>query len=252
MLAFLSEHLPTANAITGRFIEPFVGGGAIYFYLQPRCALLADLNPELIELYRGISESPDRIWRIYKAYPQGKAAYQRIRAAKVQDLSLPQRAARSLYLNRTCFKGMWRHNLSGRFNVGYGGESRRWAICRGDLFSISRLLSSAHLQCCDFEQIIALAKPGDYLFVDPPYRPGSKELMTEHYTGRQFAFKDQKRLASALRAADKRNVRWSMTISDHPAILKLYPGFSIKRIPKGTGSRIGILAKQSGEVLITN
>lgn len=119
MLFFLGEHLPKAASITGKFIEPFVGGGAIYFYLQPRNALLCDLNKELIELYRGICESPDRVWRIYRGYPRGKSAYKRIRAAIVEDLTLPQRAARSLYLNRTCFKGMWRHNLEGRFNVGY-------------------------------------------------------------------------------------------------------------------------------------
>jgi len=252
MLAFLSEHLPIAKQISGRFIEPFVGGGAIYFYLRPKNALLADLNTELIDLYRGISENPDRVWRIYRTYPRGKTAYQRIRAASVNDLSLLQRAARSLYLNRTCFKGMWRHNLSGRFNVGYGGESRRWAITRRDLFSISTLLSSAHLRCCDFEPTIAMAKPGDYLFLDPPYRPGAKEQTTEHYTGRQFLFADQKRLASALRAADKHNVRWSMTISDHPAILKLYAGFSVINITRGTGRQIGVQARNSGEVLIAN
>src|SRR5258708_101036 len=80
MLAFLSNHLPTAKQISGRFIEPFVGGGAIYFYLRPKKALLADLNTELIDLYRGISDNPDRVWRIYRTYPRGKTAYQRIRA----------------------------------------------------------------------------------------------------------------------------------------------------------------------------
>jgi DNA adenine methylase len=252
MLAFLSKYLPPAKAIAGTFIEPFVGGGAIYFYLQPKNAVLADLNAELIELYRGICENPDRVWRIYRDYPQGKTAYKRIRAASVDDLSLSQRAARSLYLNRTCFKGMWRHNLSGRFNVGYGGESRRWVIARRNLLSISKLLSSACLKCCDFEPTVDSAKTGDYLFLDPPYRPGAKEQSTEHYAGRQFTFKDHIRLASALRAADKRNVSWSMTISGHPDILKLYAGFSITNIPTGTGRQIGIRANKSGEVLIAN
>jgi DNA adenine methylase len=252
MLAFLSEYLPASKTISGRFIEPFVGGGAIYFHLQPKNALLADLNPELIDLYRGIAKNPDRVWRIYRAYPQGKAAYKCIRAARVDVLSLPQRAARSLYLNRTCFKGMWRHNLAGRFNVGYGGESRRWVIARKNLFALSTLLSTASLKCCDFEPTICGSKSGDYLFLDPPYRPGAKEQTTEHYAGRQFTFKDHKRLAAALRAADKRNVRWSMTVSSHPSILGLYRGFSVTSIPRGTGRQIGSLVKNSGEVLITN
>ena len=252
MLAFLSKYLPLPKTITGRFIEPFVGGGAIYFYLQPKHALLADLNAELIELYRGIARNPDRVWRIYKGYPRGKAAYKRIRAASVESLSLSQRAARSLYLNRTCFKGMWRHNLAGRFNVGYGGETRRSVIGRKDLFTISELLSAARLRCCDFEPTISSATSGDYLFVDPPYRPGAKEQTTEHYAGRQFTFRDHKRLASALRSAHKRNVRWSLTISSHPDILALYCGFSVTSIPRGTGRHIGSITSNSGEVLIAN
>ncbi|MGO9517027.1 MAG: DNA adenine methylase [Candidatus Korobacteraceae bacterium] len=252
MLAFLSEYLPASKKIAGKFIEPFVGGGAIYFHLQPKNALLADLNPELIDLYRGIAKNPERVWRIYRAYPQGKAAYRRIRAARVDALSLSQRAARTLYLNRTCFKGMWRHNLAGRFNVGYGGESRRWVITRKNLFALSALLSTARLKCCDFEPTIFGASSGDYLFVDPPYRPGAKEQTTEHYAGRQFTFDDHKRLAAALRAADRRNVRWSMTISSHPDILKLYGGFSATTVPRGTGRQIGSLVRNSGEVLIAN
>ena len=252
MLAFLSDYLPAARTISGSFIEPFVGGGAIYFHLQPKRALLSDLNAELIDLYRGIRENPERVWRIYKAYPRGKATYTLIRAARVDALSLSQRAARSLYLNRTCFKGMWRHNLAGTFNVGYGGESRRWAIARKNLLSISRLLSSARIRCCDFEPTIEMAKCGDYLFLDPPYRPGAKEQTTEHYAGRQFTFRDHKRLSCALRAADKRNIRWSMTISSHPDILKLYRGFSITNIPRGTGRKIGVIVRNSGEVIIAN
>ncbi len=252
MLAFLSEYLPAAKMIDGRFIEPFVGGGAIYFHLKPKNALLADLNPELIDIYRGIAKNPERVWRIYREYPRGKAAYKSIRAAEVDTLSLSQRAARSLYLNRTCFKGMWRHNLAGRFNVGYGGECRRWVITRKNLFALSTLLSTARLKCSDFEPTIFAATSEDYLFVDPPYRPGAKEQTTEHYVGRQFTFRDHKRLAEALRAADKRNVRWSMTISSHPDILKLYQGFSATSIPRGTGRQIGSLAWNSGEVLIAN
>jgi len=252
MLTFLSEYLPAAETITGRFIEPFVGGGAIYFHLQPKKAVLADVNSELIDLYRGIATNPGGIWRIYRTYPQGKTAYKRIRAARLESLSLSQRASRSLYLNRTCFKGMWRHNLAGRFNVGYGGESRRWAIARKNLFALSALLSAARLKCCDFEPTICAAKSGDYLFVDPPYRPGAKEQTTEHYAGRQFTFADHRRLAALLRETDKRNIRWSLTISSHPDILGLYRGFSVTTIPLGTGRKIGSLVKNSGEVLIAN
>ena len=97
--------------------------------------------------------------------------YKDVRNLDTGKLTLLQRAARSLYLNRTRFKGMWRHNMEGKFNIGQGGRSRRWTIRRRDLFEISSLLQRASLECSDFEPIISSAKTTDYLFLDPPYRP---------------------------------------------------------------------------------
>lgn len=116
MLTFLSAHLPQPKLIPGRFIEPFVGGGALYFHLRPKRAILADLNTELIDIYRGIKENPDRVWRIYRSFPGTKRAYKQIRDCDSSSLTLYQKAARSLYLNRTCFKGMWRHNRQEAFD----------------------------------------------------------------------------------------------------------------------------------------
>lgn len=252
MLSFLSAYLPPANEVQGRFIEPFVGGGAVYFFVQPKRAVLADINRELMDLYKGIYRNPGAVWRLYRGFPRGKRAYQRIRATATHDMSLVQRAARSLYLNRTCFKGMWRHNREGRFNIGYGGEGRRWSIARRDLVTISELLAPASLKCTDFEPVIEAATAHDYLFIDPPYRPGDREQTHDHYSARQFTFADHKRLASALHGADRRGVRWLMTTSSHPDILRLYRRFSITTIPKGTSRKIGVQVSNSGEALISN
>jgi DNA adenine methylase len=252
MLAFLSQHLPTPPEIKGRFIEPFVGGGAIYFHMQPRRALLSDLNAELIDLYRALKANPSRVWRIYRAYPDTKRGYQRVRDINVQQLTLLQSAARLLFLNRTCFKGMWRHNLKGKFNVGYGGQSRRWSIKRKDLSFVGQALQRAKLVCSDFEPIIASATADDVLFLDPPYRPGELEQLHDHYFGKRFSFEDHRRLAECLATAHRRHVKWFLTVSNHREILRLYRGFSIVPVPKGTGRQIGALMAKSGEVLITN
>jgi DNA adenine methylase len=252
MLNFLARRLPKPDDVVGRFIEPFVGGGAIYFHLRPRSAVLADINGELIDLYMGICSSPSRVWDIYRAFPGTKSGYSKVRDSDVRKLTSLQRAARSLYLNRTCFKGMWRHNLEGKFNIGYGGQSRRWAIRRRDLVALARLLKSASLRCSDFEPIISEARTSDYLFLDPPYRPGEREQQHKHYSGRSFSFEDHRRLASSLKDADKRGVRWSLTISSHHDILNLYKKFGSWPIPRGTGSTIGAMAQHSGEVLISN
>ncbi len=90
---------------------------------------------------------------------------------KVSKLDLITRAARTLYLNRTCFRGWWRYNAQGQFNVGYGGQGRRWAITEDDLIAVSRKLENATLQDGDFENVINSSQSGDFVFVDPPYQP---------------------------------------------------------------------------------
>lgn len=252
MLDFLTGHLPLSTQIAGRFIEPFLGGGAIYLHVSPRRAILSDLNAELIDLYRGIRINPAKVWRLYRAFPNDKRAYKRIRKLHTADLGLAERAARSLYLNRTCFKGMWRHNLKGEFNIGYGGQSRRWAIRRADLISISNRLRCASLRCSDFEPIIAESGRGDFLYLDPPYRPGAREQLHDHYGPKRFTLEDHERLARSLRAAHRRGSQWIMTLSDHPDLMRLYRGFRRTSVPRGTGRVIGVTRSDSGEVLLCN
>jgi len=252
LLNYILPLLPTREQIKGRFIEPFVGSGAVFFALNPKRALLADINPELIDLYRGIRHFPSRVWEIYKSFPKTKKAYYEIRAIKVNKKDLAFKAARTLYLNRTCFKGMWRHNSNGEFNVGYGGQDRRWVISLETLKEVSKRLRHVILKCSDFEQTINESKEWDFIFADPPYRPGERELFNSHYIYGKFCFSDYQRLAEALKKASSRNVKWMLTISSHPDILNLFYGYKIVSIPKGTGRKPGILSNNSGEVIIIN
>lgn len=251
MLGFLEQHLPQVGLFSGTYVEPFVGGGAVFFMLDPIRALLSDINPDLIDVYRGIQESPPAVWERYCGFGSTKAAYMKVRDAERPE-SLVDRAARMLFLNRTCFKGMWRHNQEGKFNVGYGGQDRRWAIDLGNLLAVSRVLDGATLRCCDFQETIEKCQPGDFVFADPPYRPGKRELVNEHYIGQRFSFHDHRRLASALHNAKKRGVSWALTTSAHHDIVALFPGNQVTKIPRGTGRRPGITIPDSGEALITS
>jgi DNA adenine methylase len=251
LLVFLKDHLPSPENIKGHYIEPFVGSGAVFFYLNPRKALLSDANPELIDIYRGIRYSPKRVWKAYEKFGSTKKDYKKVRDRLEQE-DVIGKAARMLFLNRTCFKGMWRHNRKGKFNVGYGGQSRRWVIAEEDLLSIGKRLRKAKLACRDFEKLIDDANNDDFLFLDPPYKPNEQEYTNNHYGWQQFRFEDHQRLAKSLKRAKKRGVRWAMTTSAHPKILALFNGFYAIRIPKGTGSLPGIMAKNSGEVLISS
>lgn len=249
MLEFLQKHLPAANSLTGRYVEPFLGSGAVFFMLRPPRALLSDINQDLIDLYRGIRYRPKEVWNRYCSFGDSKADYHNTRDSTIPRL-LADRSARLLYLNRTCFKGMWRQNSKGEFTVGYGGQARRWVITEADLLSISHALRKAELRCCDFQDVVDECQAGDFIFADPPYRPGHTRQTNEHYVGRPFAFDDHRRLALALQRAQERGVQWALTTSAHPDMINLFPDCAMIPIPKGTGPKPGIMVSNSGEVLL--
>jgi len=251
LLVFLQYYLPKIDTVDGKYIEPFVGSGAVFFYMQPKQSILSDVNPELIDLYRAIRYSPRKVWTSYCSFGNTKSDYHQIRD-QYEPKTLIERASRTLYLNRTCFKGMWRHNQDGRFNVGYGGQERRWVITEDDLIFCANALRGVVLKCQDFQPIIEQTQRGDFIFLDPPYRPGHKECSNSHYVWHQFKYTDYERLAISLKAAKSRCVQWALTISSHEDILRLFTGNYALRIPRGTGKMPGVLASDSGEVLITS
>jgi DNA adenine methylase len=251
MLLFLRDHLPTPERIEGRYIEPFVGGGSVFFHIQPKKALLSDANQDLINIYRGIRYAPREVWAAYRKFGNTKRDYKHVRDCATGE-TLVQRAARMLYLNRTCFKGMWRHNRLGEFNVGYGGQARRWVISENDLLLTCKLLRKATIRCSDFESIVDSATQDDFLFLDPPYRPGDCGYSNNHYLWQKFSLEDHQRLALAIRRARHRGVAWAMTTSSHEDITKLFRGYYALDIPRGTGRLPGITAINSGEVFVSS
>jgi DNA adenine methylase len=251
-LSFFEHLLPIGSKISGSYVEPFIGGGSVFFHVNPKLAILSDKNQELIDLYIGIRDFPEEIWKLYSQFPTTKKGYYDIRDSSLNDFDLPHRAARTLFLNRTCFKGMWRHNSKGKFNIGYGGQDRRWVISKERLYEVSAHLSHAKLECCDFEPVINECVEGDFLFLDPPYCPGEKEQQNTHYTYDSFSFDDQKRLSNSLRKATKRGISWVMTNSSNSEIVNLYENHPFLFIEKGTGELPGLLTKDTGEIIIYN
>ncbi|HLO70836.1 MAG TPA: Dam family site-specific DNA-(adenine-N6)-methyltransferase [Flavipsychrobacter sp.] len=252
-LNYLIKYLPAANDIKGQYIEPFVGGGSVFLHLKPENAIISDLNNELITLYKGIKLYPHKVWECFEKFPSGKKGYYTVRELDVSSNPLYYRAARTLYLNRTCFKGMWRHNTDGQFNVGYGGEERRWVITHENIIELSKILKRAEILNSDYSNVISGVSKNDFLFLDPPYKPGEKDLIEAHYINGKFSFEEQQRLADTLLSLPKKkNVKWAITNSSHKDIIKLYKNYTIRRIPTGTGTRPGILTTNSKEVLITN
>lgn len=206
---------------TGRYIEPFLGGGAIFFHLGPSNAILSDANERLIATYRSIRDE----WRLVQSSlaefqeRHSKEFYYEERAR--QHSSAHVRAAQFLYLNRTCFNGLYRENLKGQFNVPLGTKTNV-SLLDDDFEQASEMLSRADLRVGDFESVVAEAREGDLVFLDPPYTTAHNCNGFVKYNQKIFTWDDQKRLMEAVRGAKDRGARVILTNADHESIHELY------------------------------
>lgn len=207
--------------LTGTYYEPFLGGGAIFFYLRPASAVLTDLNADLINTYRQVRINHIRLIELLKGSPVSKDHYLHIRNATPR--ALHERAARFLYLNRTAFGGMYRLNRDGKFNVPYGGRKLDQLWAENLLFHAAQALSAAHLETSDFERIIGRALRGDVVYCDPTYTVAHDSNGFRRYNERNFAWTDQLRLAKAAGRAVTRGATVIISNAHHPSIRELYP-----------------------------
>jgi DNA adenine methylase len=212
----------------GRYIEPFLGGGAVFFENQPSNAVLSDANKRLIELYIVIRDDLDEFEDLIKqhASAHSKHYYYELRSEK---LATPvSRAAQFFYLNRTCWNGLYRENLRGQFNVPIG--TKQTVIFQTDDFPAwSKALQGTRLLNRDFEAAINEAKEGDFVFVDQPYTVRHNMNGFVKYNQNIFAWNDQIRLRDALLRAARRGVLFAMTNADHESIRELYAGIGEQR-----------------------
>jgi len=165
---FVSRYLDIVPTHFGRYFEPFLGSGALFFALQPRRAVLSDLNANLIETFSAIKENWKAVTSVLRAYHRlhSTAFYYQIRSSSPR--SKITRAAKFIYLNRTCWNGLYRVNVEGEFNVPVG--TRENVILDSDDFRrASLLLKGASIMSSDFESVISRARRGDLIFADPPY-----------------------------------------------------------------------------------
>lgn len=206
----------------GRYVEPFLGSGAVFFKLGPRHAVLGDINRELIEVYRAVKTDPLVLERALARLPVTSSFYDHMR--NYSPTCRLKVAERFLYLNRTCFGGMYRVNRSGEFNVPYGGGERNpQALCdSGILASASKALSRARILHADFGKVIRMAKTHDVVYCDPTYTVAHNNNAFVRYNERNFSWEDQKRLARECRDAAARGATVIVSNACHPSILALY------------------------------
>jgi DNA adenine methylase len=235
-----------------RYIEPFAGSASLFFTIEPKKAILGDLNSDLIETLRVVKNFPRDLWKLLHAFKLGKATYYAIRQQDPDQLPLLERAARFIYLNRFCFNGLYRTNQRGAFNVPFGGKKT------GDLPSIdilercSELLKNASLVHGDFETVLRQTRHGDFVYMDPPYRVKAKRVFREYHPD-SFNEPDLKRLKRWMSLLDKRNVSFVVSYADSDEGRFLMTGFFaeialVKRNIAGFSHR----RARSTELIISN
>jgi DNA adenine methylase len=210
------------------YYEPFVGGGALFFALASagrfRRAVLADCNPDLIDCYLAIKTDVDAVITALRRLPIDRDQYYEIRAIDPATLDLAARAARTIYLNKVGFNGLYRVNSRGQFNVPYGKYNNPTICNERRLRADARVLRDVTLECRDFSESVAPAGPGDFVYFDPPYVPLSSTASFTAYAKSPFGPVEQARLAAVLRALGQRQVPALLSNSFCPTTRALYRG----------------------------
>lgn len=232
LLPSLLERVPRN---IGTYFEPFVGGGALYFSLVPVKACITDINEELINLYKVVKTDVDNLIEKLKDYRKNnyKGYYYRVRdedrKKEYKNWSCLDRAARVLYLNKTCWNGLYRVNSQGYFNVPYGSYRNPLIVDESILRTCSLILTNTMLSVSSFESVLDVAKEGDFVYFDPPYVPVEFTSFTS-YTKKDFGIEDQIKLSEVCDELNKKGVCFMLSNSYTPLVLSLYNNYRIDKV----------------------
>lgn len=258
----LEQFMPLFPKKFNRYLEPFVGSGAVFFYIiqkfKPKEIIISDINEELINTYEIIRDDVERLiveLKQHKEYHsvEGKKYYLTIRATNPKDLPALERAARFIYLNKTCFNGLYRVNSKGQFNVPMGSYKNPDIVQEDRLRKVSELLKDVIIKVMSFEKVLNLAKKEDFIYFDPPYYPLKNKKSFTTYTKDSFMEKEQELLAEVFTKLDKKGCFVMLSNSDTKFIKDLYVDYKIN-IVKATRmiNCNGDSRGKINEVVVTN
>jgi DNA adenine methylase len=215
------------------YCEPFVGAGSIFFEIQPKYGIIADANYHLIECYSFIKLNPELISDYLNVHSQknSKEYYYMTRDKYNQSKSSAAQAARFIYLNRTCFNGIFRVNKDGLFNVPYGQKEKPTIPRLSELKRASQILAPVAIKHLSYEQALDQIPTFSFVYFDPPYPPLNGTSNFTHYTKDGFSESDQIRLSVIAKNLDTSGIKFLMSNADIPIIRKLYSNFNIKDLP---------------------
>jgi len=251
LLDRIENNLPSTYE---NYFEPFVGGGALFFALSDKIkhATISDSNIELMIAYKAIQKQPRELIELLKEHKKrhSEKYYYEMRD---QILNEPlQLAARFIYLNKTCYNGLYRVNNKGFFNVPIGSYENPTIFTEENIMACSKALENTHIRSRDFEDICP--EKDDFVYLDPPYHPTS-ELSFTKYTKQDFSEKDHIRLRDFIVRLTKKNVKVMLSNSKTKFIEKLYSAKCFTKIPVHASRVVNCKPDQRNgveELLITN
>lgn len=257
--------LPVIRELTpktyNRYFEPFVGGGALFFDLAPKDAVINDFNAELINCYQQIKDNPQELIEILKVHQEynSKEYYLDLRSAdrdeRIDMMSEVQRAARILYMLRVNFNGLYRVNSKNQFNVPYGRYKNPKIVDEELISAISVYINNNQLEIKvgDFEKAIVDVRTGDFVYFDPPYIPLSETSAFTSYTHEGFSFADQVRLRDAFKRLSDTGAYVMLSNSSSALVEELYKDFNIHYVEatRTNGAKSSSRGKIS-EIIVTN
>ncbi len=234
-----------------KYHEPFLGGGAVFFYLNAPKSYLSDLNSELIDTYIAVREDPNLVIRYLKGFRNTKNEYYYVREKEFK--SDFKRAAKFIYLNQTSFNGIYRVNLSGNYNVPYGYR-KNVEFDYENIKLVSKALGSASLAACHYYETLGNIEKGDLVFIDPPYTVTHNHNGFVHYNSKIFSLDEQYRLREYISEIKKIGAYYILTNAAHPRIKKIF-NMKDKIIEMKRASTIGGKNAKRGvyaELIMTN
>ena len=261
----IAEQVERVSSGITRYHEPFLGGGAVFFALceagKFEAATLSDGNETLVETYRVVRDDVRKLFRHLSSHARKYNSQDGASRARyyyeVRDDRRPWspagKAARLIFLNKTCFNGLYRVNRAGHFNVPHGRHQNPRILDKTGLREASEALACAKIEAIDFEEACSSAEPGDFVYLDPPYQPLSETSLFTSYTKDGFGLEEQRRLRDAFDDLTRRGVPALLSNSDHPDIRDLYRDYGIKDVSMGRNINSNVAGRTAiNELLISN
>lgn len=235
----LHEIMPLIPKKVSMYVEPFVGGGAVLFEYQPKKAIINDLNEELMNVYKVIKESPNELIELLIIHQEknSKEYFYEIRALDreenyINNLTNVERAARIIYLNKTCYNGLFRVNSLGQFNTPYGRYKNPNIVNETLIFAMSNYFNNNDIKIMntDYKDTLLNLDDESFVYFDPPYLPISASSSFTSYTENGFSLEQQIELKEQCDKLNRHGIKFLLSNSDHPIIRDLYRDYHIKII----------------------